>query len=491
MHGNNLYDPGLHLFLDDDEVQDHPGFVRKVQRPQRIQTEPVLKPDRPWEGQAVQLWGSVLYDDEEDLFKMWYYTVNAELYQRTGHGHFICYATSKDGITWDKPNLGIVPCEGSTANNIVYPTPGSEGGMDPWGVIKDPLEQDPAKRYKFGSYQQHPNAGDVPEEYPSMDVQERNAVRKILFDKMRDDHGMYAAYSPDGIHWTLKDRACVPRAGDAGTLVYDPKEQRYLAVSRRYETLTDHFVLAWKQYRRVIALSTSADFVNWTPLKTILKPDDFDDPFDQMYVMTPFVYGNQYIGFIGMLHSATELGPVQLATARDLDHWQRVGRREEFFPVGSPGTWDGAWSSLSSNPPALIGDTLYMWYSGRPQAHGTQGNFTSSIGVATLRKDGFVALRCGISGAEMMTEPIEVTGPRLAVNATSLFGRVQMRVIDDISIPAGYDFESCNALDHGDETDCEMTWGEDKRDLTPFVGKKIRLHIQATNATSLYSYRTS
>ena len=30
MHGNNLYDPGLHLFLDDDEVQDHPGFVRKV-----------------------------------------------------------------------------------------------------------------------------------------------------------------------------------------------------------------------------------------------------------------------------------------------------------------------------------------------------------------------------------------------------------------------------------------------------------------------------
>jgi len=47
VNGNNLYDLGLHLFLDDVEVQDHPGFVRKVQRPERVRTEPVLKPDRP------------------------------------------------------------------------------------------------------------------------------------------------------------------------------------------------------------------------------------------------------------------------------------------------------------------------------------------------------------------------------------------------------------------------------------------------------------
>ena len=25
MRSNDLYDPGLHLFLDDEEVQDHPG----------------------------------------------------------------------------------------------------------------------------------------------------------------------------------------------------------------------------------------------------------------------------------------------------------------------------------------------------------------------------------------------------------------------------------------------------------------------------------
>ena len=41
MSENELYDPGAHLFLDDEEVQDHPGFTRKVQRPER-HPEPVL-----------------------------------------------------------------------------------------------------------------------------------------------------------------------------------------------------------------------------------------------------------------------------------------------------------------------------------------------------------------------------------------------------------------------------------------------------------------
>ena len=478
MFGNYLYDPGLHLFLDDDEVQDHPDFTRKVQHPQRLQ-DPVLEPDRPWEGESAEVWGSVLYDDEEGIFKMWY---------RTFDGTPRCYATSKDGVSWDKPDLGVVSFDGSTANNIVYPPPSDVHDLSIWGVIKDPLEQDESRRYKLAGYRQLPAPPDVPEETPDMDREARNARRKILFDRIRDRHGMCAAYSPDGIHWTADDTVLVPRAGDNGCLVYDPMARRYLATSRRYQTVMDHFVIEWKRYRRVIALSTSDDFVNWSPIKPILKPDDFDHPEDQLYVMPPFVYGNQYIGFIGMQHP-TELGPVQLATARDINHWSRVGRREEFLPVGAPGTWDGAWSTMSHNPPVLKDGTLYMWYTGSRQAHGTQDQFKSAIGMATLRKDGFVALRCGIRGGDLMTERVEVTGPRLSVNAICLFGRLQIRVIDDVSVPEGYDFADCNALERRDDTDCPITWGDEKRDLSRFVGRKIRLHIQADNATSLFSYR--
>ena len=137
----------------------------------------------------------------------------------------------------------------------------------------------------------------------------------------------------------------------------------------------------------------------------------------------------------------------------------------------------------------LKGDRLYFWYSGKSQAHGTNGMAKAAIGVLTLRKDGFVALRSGIRGGALMTEPVEVLLPKLYLNALSYFGRVQIRVIENVSVPRGYSLKECNGLERADETDFEVTWGKDRKDLSPFVGRKIRLHIQADNATSLFSYR--
>lgn len=489
MKTGNLYDPGLHLFLDDFEVQDHPGFIRKIQQPERVGDGPVLRPDRPWEGIAVQMWGSALYDGEEELFKMWYYSVNAELYNRDRTGLYICYATSKDGLNWDKPELGIVDSDGSTANNIVYPPPGPAYDSDPWGVVKDDNEPDPQKRYKMLVYQQRPTPGAPVFDEVGMTREEKNEARKHLLLAIKDNVGGYPLFSPDGIRWTQGEQICVPRAGDGGTLVYDPMRQRYIATSRRYGTVLDHFVIEWKKYRRVISMCTSEDFVDWTAQKTVIKPDDFDDSRDQFYVMTPCVYGNQYIGFLGPQQVATELGPTQLVSSRDLDHWERVGTREEFLSVGSPGSFDAAWATIAPASPVLVDDELYLWYNGRPQAHGTEGMFKSYIGAVKLRRDGFVALRCGIQGAELMTEPVTVSGKKLYLNATSLFGKVTVRIVDDIDVPEGYDLDDCNGLDRGDSTSREITWGDECRDLSQFAGRKVRLHIRASNATSLFSYR--
>ena len=221
----------------------------------------------------------------------------------------------------------------------------------------------------------------------------------------------------------------------------------------------------------------------------MLRPDEYDEVGTQLYQMIPFVYGNQYAGIIWVQHP-TELSGMELAATRDIAHWRRVGKRgEEFFQVGTPGSWDGAWAACGLTPPALRDNALHLWYSGKPQGHGTQGNFSSAIGYLRLRRDGFVALRCGIKGAELMTEPVEISGAQLLINAICLFGLIQVRLIDDFSVPEGYDFADCNALTHSDETDGAITWGADQRDLTPFVGKKLRLHLRTDNATSLFSYR--
>ena len=40
-----------------------------------------------------------------------------------------------------------------------------------------------------------------------------------------------------------------------------------------------------------------------------------------------------------------------------------------------------------------------------------------------------------------------------------------------------------------DDTDCAITWEAEQKDLSPLFGKKVRLHIQAYNATSLFFYQ--
>ena len=88
-----------------------------------------------------------------------------------------------------------------------------------------------------------------------------------------------------------------------------------------------------------------------------------------------------------------------------------------------------------------------------------------------------------------MTEPVTVTGPRFSINAGSPFGDIDVQVVDDMQVPAGFGFDGCHGLRHDDLTCFEITWGDEHRDLSQFAGRQVRLHIRASNATSLYSYR--
>lgn len=61
----------------------------------RISDQPVIKPDKKWEKVAVMC-PDVIWDEEEQLFKMWY--SGGEQYEPDAIG----YAISKDGIKWEK-----------------------------------------------------------------------------------------------------------------------------------------------------------------------------------------------------------------------------------------------------------------------------------------------------------------------------------------------------------------------------------------------------
>ena len=95
------------------------------------------------------------------MFKCWYKSFiyddpsnNTALAQRPSQPYRqgareegLLYAVSADGINWEKPALGLVDFEGSTANNLVMRR--ATHGLHAGGVFKDPRDPAPARTYKF------------------------------------------------------------------------------------------------------------------------------------------------------------------------------------------------------------------------------------------------------------------------------------------------------------------------------------------------------
>ena len=145
------------LFVDFEDVSAQRNITREFHSAEKHGTTPVLTQDMPWE-RVGGMTASVVFDEEEQLFKCWYmaggYAPGGDPSLppgAPGHNHalhVLCLGTSVDGITWERPVVGLHSALGSLENNIVI---GGDHhhGMDHFEtVLKDPTDPDPARRYK-------------------------------------------------------------------------------------------------------------------------------------------------------------------------------------------------------------------------------------------------------------------------------------------------------------------------------------------------------
>ncbi|HEU0046955.1 MAG TPA: hypothetical protein VFQ43_05025, partial [Nitrososphaera sp.] len=162
-----------------------------------------------------------------DTFHLWYTGNFGPMANNIGYERVdcrICYATSKDGVTWVKPSLGLVEFKGSKQNNIVQldaPTLWST-----FAVLHDPEDSDANRRFK-AAYEAKIDSG----------------LRFCV------------AFSPDGLHWKASPKNPVaPFLEMAGIT----KHQGLYYVSG--QSLGHRPVVA----RRVVTFA-SADFETWSP----------------------------------------------------------------------------------------------------------------------------------------------------------------------------------------------------------------------------------
>jgi hypothetical protein len=469
-----VLDSRKQLFLDDYLISSMTNVRRTVEQAQKFPGNPVLSRTASWESPLAIIYGSVIRDGKE--FKMWYLSRN-----QSGYG--VSYATSEDGIRWNKPRLDLTLVDGERSNVLFNKQTiwtGAEGlpyFQELFGVQRDDREPDPARRYKMGVL-------DIDWKYDGPDGLPGHKGQR---------RGLGVAGSPDGIHWKLIESWASTAILDGGThWMFDPARDKYVLYGRTTKELPE-VKAAWSTNEgfqtwyagRAVARLESADFVKWDFTRPLTAPvvmtaDLQDPPITEIYSLKVFPYEGIYIGLVQVLHSAPEAGTldVQLAVSRDSILFTRAGDRGTFIPLGPAGSWDRFNLSVANNDPIVAGDELRFYYSGRLYRHAPysgpdKGVDRSSIGFATIKRDRFVALEASFDGGEIVTQPVKLKGPTLHLNAKCDFGEIVVEMLE-----AGGKVLGRSTPIQRDELDIPLKWSSE---VEP-PGGPVTLRIKLKNA---------
>jgi len=440
------------LVVDDEMIEATHLLSRRVNPPQK-HPEPVLTPTLPYEGDGVVSYGSVVKLPGTDRYRLYYRFLNPRAPGDDGKLHSaLCFAESTDLYHWDKPLLADFPYAGQPRSNAL-----TAFGHDCASVLLDEADPDPRKLFKLA--------------YSPWDWPE----------------GLRTAASADGLHWTQYEGRIL-KLGDRMSLYYNPVKKKYTAWSRCY---------AVKGLRAAFA-AESDDFENWYPIpRSILEADALDAPDTGIYGATAFWYESQLLGFVEIYRAKIGKLHTQFMSSRDGHNWRREEHREAFVACGAHGSRDGYWVFPTDNAPVRIGDRLHLLLSERRVPHSPLKAAcdppSATIGLATLRVDGFASLDAGLGGW-MVTKPFTFDRKGLlTVNACPLFPRAPddpMKLTVTVRDEAGRAIPNYAEGDAvavgGDSLRHELRW-KARADLSELRGRPIRLAFHMTN-TRLYSY---
>ncbi|HOJ11921.1 MAG TPA: hypothetical protein PK733_15205 [Clostridiales bacterium] len=264
---------------------------------------PFIKADKPWESMSTG-WGTMLYED--GLYRMWYEAWDSKY--KNDHDGFLCYAESKDGENWIKPELGIYEYEGSTKNNIVYNSKlAGNVGFHGHTIFIDPTSPENA-RYR---------------------MVHQLATKTWHEPYSRAFYLMGLAYSADGINWKqgvpeykcFIRRPCAPFGSDTQSVVYyDRKLRKYVGYFRNWEY----------DYKRSIARSETTDLTDWPVPKTIIEIDELDKYGVDFYNTAASKYESgsdeAHFMFISMYDHVDDTLNVEMAFSRDGIRFKRDDR---------------------------------------------------------------------------------------------------------------------------------------------------------------------
>ncbi|HSW44098.1 MAG TPA: hypothetical protein VLM89_00835 [Phycisphaerae bacterium] len=495
------------LFIDNRFIADAFNVELFVHRPVKT-GEMTINVDKPWEVGGIGPYSSVL--QEGDTYHMWYHAMTSVQWHIDKFAGAICYARSKNGITWEKPNLGVVEFDGGKDNNIVLGQGaggvriGQDGGM----VFIDPNA--PADE-KYRMFIAHKESG----------------------------NGLHIFSSPDGIRWKLTHKSVLTfrpetrghHLDSQNVLFWDDSIGKYVFYGRLNLGVGNTQARAAGSQGRSIARGEASDLKSFPVVQDmpiVLYPDRFDlwhgqtavvDYYMSAAVKYPwaadayFMFPTAYYHYIGGVlpefpdKVPTNAGPLdtQFAASRDGIIWNRYDR-QPFVPLGMKTEFDWANTrTIHGLVSSVDGRNLYMYYRGGDWLHGWDRNeenkaLLSGAGLGAdrniavlsrvvLRMDGFVSARGAYTGGSFLTPKLKFSGSKLVLNIdTSAAGVAKVEILDENGLwIEDFSQDKCDLIHTANDVNRVVSWNGNS-DLSRLAGKTVRLRFFLTNC-DLYAFQ--
>ena len=481
------------LLVDDRHVLYRSGTERFLHPTTRCAANPVIAETLPWE--VAIAWTSVHYDSARQRYQIWY-----QAYGGPGSPQpqcVTCYATSRDGVHWSKPRLDLFPYGEKKRTNIVMVGNGGHSLRYGNGVIHDPRDPDPQRRYKM-AYFDFSTGGE------------------------KSMPGLFVAFSPDGVHWQRPDipMPLMPTAygnyedplplrnepgrewavplsiADAHDIYFDRKRGTFVDVAKMWIDGPDGKMF-WKHG---IGRSESKDFLHWSKPELILTPDEHDAPHVEFHTAPVFEYAGYHFCLAQILNRAENGGvmDIELMISHDGFRWARPFR-DQFFYSRQGGQNFERGALFTNSTPVVLKDEIRFYYGayslGATGADDTKQE--SGIGFFSIPRDRFAGIRpVAVSDQATLRTPRRHVGqvtmkPRsleklkaIRVNADAREGKLWVELLDadGYRVP-GFTREDAVAI-QGNGLRHEVAWQGKRLEDLPAGIYMFRIHL---NRASLFA----
>jgi hypothetical protein len=447
-----------------------PRGVRLITEPAQRPDKPFIANDRPWEAKGIGV-GTLMRD--EGKYRLWGWSQDA------GGVCHPCYFESKDGVTWEKPSLGLVAFEGKTQNNILpgmFYQPAKPDPAKPqepsysvlhFSVFKDPNPNvPPAERYKSA------REGDADMALFGKDWKGKSpySIMALETDPGRA-HAIIGAVSPDGLTWTDLPQAISIEPSDTYIAIeFDAISKKYVLFTRSYMVAPRapgkpmpperiHAFLA----RRAIGRGESADFKRFPPSDVIVEPENDWAPTDVIYTNAKTTIPgapDHHVMFPAIYHTDDDTMSVMFYSSYDAKVWHKASTAP-VLPTAEEGKFDGGCVLAYPHLTELPNGDWVLPYTGFNHPHKfPRGGWSPQAALATWPKGRLAAIEAMDKG-EFWTVGFIPPGRKIRINAmTARAGGVKIEVCDFDGNPvAGRTLAEAQVIS-GDHFRTPLKWGQ-------------------------------